>query len=125
MGLEVAGLRMGPVQELKNRTQVNGPSAEQPSRVIPGLNMKAAAIAAESQKQDRKEAERYLNDILDIAQVFNRKLKFSINEEIDRIVVKVIDKETDKVIKEIPPVELQHLYARMKEAIGLIVDEKI
>jgi len=110
MGLEVAGF----------------PYTEQPFRVQSGQQVKASVtIQAEERTPDRKEAEKYLNDILDIAQIFNRKLKFSINEEIDRIVVKVIDKETDKVIKEIPPVELQHLYARMKEAIGLIVDEKI
>ncbi len=57
--------------------------------------------------------------------IFNRKLKFSINREINRIVVKVIDGTTDKVIKEIPPDEIQRLVARIKETIGLLFDEKI
>ena len=56
---------------------------------------------------------------------FNRRLKFYVNEEIDRVVVKVIDAETDKVIKEIPAEEIQRLIARIKETIGLLVDEKI
>jgi len=56
---------------------------------------------------------------------FNRRLKFYLNEEIDRVVVKVIDAETDKVIKEIPPQEIQDLVARIQQAIGVMVDEMI
>jgi flagellar protein FlaG len=57
--------------------------------------------------------------------LFNRRLKFSVNEEIDRVVVKVIDGTTDKVIKEIPPEEIQKLIARIKETIGILFDEQI
>lgn len=56
---------------------------------------------------------------------FNKRLRFYVNEEIDRVIVKVIDAETDKVIKEIPPEEIQRLVARIEEAIGLLVDEMI
>jgi len=41
------------------------------------------------------------------------------------VVVKVIDGETDKVIKVLPPEELQRLHVRIREAIGLLFDEKI
>lgn len=57
--------------------------------------------------------------------LFNKRLKFSVNEEIDRVIVKVIDGTTDKVIKEIPPEEIQRLIARIKETIGLLFDQKI
>ncbi len=57
--------------------------------------------------------------------LFNKRLSFSVNEEIDRVVVKVIDAQTDKVIKEIPPAEIQRLIARIKETIGLLFDEQI
>ena len=50
--------------------------------------------------------------------LFNKRLAFSVNEEIGRVVVKVIDAQTDKVIKEIPPAEIQRLIARIKETIG-------
>ena len=56
---------------------------------------------------------------------FNRRLHFYVNREINRVVVKVIDAETDKVIKEIPPEEIQKLVARIRKAIGLLVDETI
>lgn len=56
---------------------------------------------------------------------FNRRFEFVLDEQINRIVVKVIDRETDKLIKEIPPEEIQHLIARLRETMGLLVDEEI
>lgn len=56
---------------------------------------------------------------------FNRRFEFVLDEQINRIVVKVIDRDTDKVIKEIPPAEIQHLIARLRETMGLLVDEEI
>jgi flagellar protein FlaG len=56
---------------------------------------------------------------------FNHRVKLSVNEEIDQVIIKVVDSETDKVIKEIPAQEIQNLIAKIKQAIGLLVDEKI
>ncbi|MDR1839945.1 MAG: flagellar protein FlaG [Treponema sp.] len=55
--------------------------------------------------------------------VFNRKLQFEVDHNSNQVIVKVIDKETDKVIKELPPEELQRLHKYLKEAIGLLFDE--
>lgn len=65
------------------------------------------------------------DDLQLVTEAFNRRLKFSINRELDQVVVKVIDKETDKVIKELPPEEIQRLHVRIREAIGLLIDEEI
>jgi flagellar protein FlaG len=56
---------------------------------------------------------------------FNHRVKLSINEVIDQLVIKVVDSDTDKLIKEIPPEEIQHMIAKIKETIGLLVDQKI
>ncbi len=72
-----------------------------------------------------KDAEAYLKDILRMSSFFDRKLKFILNRDLGTVVVKVVDRETDKVIKEIPPEALQRLHRRMKEAIGLLIDEEI
>jgi flagellar protein FlaG len=66
-----------------------------------------------------------LKNLEKIISQFNRRFEFVVNENIDRIIVKVIDKQTDKVIKEIPPKEIQHLLAILKETVGLLVNEKI
>ncbi len=56
---------------------------------------------------------------------FNKRLKLAVNRRIDRVIVKVIDRKTDKVIKEIPSEEIQNMVARIRETIGLLIDEQI
>ena len=56
---------------------------------------------------------------------FNRRFQFRVDQNINRIIVKIIDRETDKVIKEIPPREIQHLLAGLQEMVGLLVDEEM
>jgi flagellar protein FlaG len=64
-------------------------------------------------------------DLEKISVAFNKKLKFEINHQSSDVTVKVIDPETDKVIKELPPKELQRLHSRLKETIGFLFDERI
>jgi len=60
-----------------------------------------------------------------ITVAFNKKLKFEVNHQSNDITVKVIDPETDKVIKVLPPKELQRLHSRLREAIGFLFDESV
>ena len=56
--------------------------------------------------------------------VFNRRLDFKVDKDTNRIIVKVIDTKTDKVIKEIPPEQLIELAAKIQEMVGLLVYEE-
>lgn len=69
--------------------------------------------------------EQMVNDLETVSHAFNHRLKFSINRELNQVVVKVIDQATDKVIKELPSEEMQRLHVRIREAIGLLIDEQI
>jgi len=73
----------------------------------------------------RAKTDRYMKDVLKIPSVLNRKLSYSVNKELNQVVVKVIDAETDKVIRVIPSEALLKLHSRMKEVIGIIFDEEI
>lgn len=66
-----------------------------------------------------------VEQVQNISNMFDRKLQFRISEELDQVVVKVIDSNTDKVIREIPSAEIQKLQIRIKEALGLLFDESI
>lgn len=79
----------------------------------------------DSQFLTETELKGFINTLENGIKHFNRRLKFDINKEINRIVVKVIDKDTDKVIREIPPSEIQNLLVKVKEAIGLLFDIEI
>ncbi|THB63965.1 MAG: flagellar protein FlaG [Spirochaetaceae bacterium] len=82
----------------------------------------SAAQAAEIKKTD---IEPIVLELEKAASLLNRKLKFSINQDLQRVVVKVIDANTDKVIKELPPEELQRLSMKIRDAVGLIIDKEI
>jgi len=64
-------------------------------------------------------------DLEQIGLVFNKKLRFVVDHKSNEVIVKVIDKETDKVIKELPPEELQRLHSDLEEAIGFLFDERV
>jgi flagellar protein FlaG len=64
-------------------------------------------------------------DLEKISLVFDKKLQFVVDHASNQVIVKVIDKETDKVIKELPPEELQRLYNNLKETIGFLFDERV
>jgi flagellar protein FlaG len=64
-------------------------------------------------------------DLEKITLAFNKKLKFEVDHQSYDVIVKVIDPETDKVIKVLPPEELQRLHSRLKETIGFLFDERI
>jgi flagellar protein FlaG len=64
-------------------------------------------------------------DLEQISLAFNKKLKFVVDHQSHEVTVKVIDSATDKVIKELPPEELQRMHRRIKETIGFLFDEKV
>jgi len=64
-------------------------------------------------------------DLQRLGLALNKKLQFVVDHRSNEVIVKVIDKETDKVIKELPPEELQRLHRNLKEAIGLLFDEMV
>jgi len=64
-------------------------------------------------------------DLERVSLVFNKKLQFVVDHNSNDVIVKVIDKETDKVVKELPPEELQRLHSNLKEAIGFLFDERV
>ncbi len=53
----------------------------------------------------------------------SEKVSFSYHEENDRIIIKVIDKETREVVREIPAKDIVKLSEHLKEYLGMLVDE--
>ena len=64
-------------------------------------------------------------DLQQVGLVFNKKLQFVVDHNSNQVTVKVIDKETDKVIKVLPPEELQRLHRNLKDTIGFLFDERV
>ena len=117
MGMEIPGILKGsPVPDLlaKEARVVMDRPPRQPDQQT-----------AEQQAITRQEIEHQAKALQDTFLAFNRRVKLSVNDTINQVIIKVVDANTDKVIKEIPAEEIQRLIARIKETIGLLVDEKI
>ncbi len=67
-----------------------------------------------------------MKDVSEINKVINQNTiaEFGYNEPTNRITIKIKDKETDEVIKEIPSEKALEMLAKAWELAGLMVDEK-
>ncbi len=54
----------------------------------------------------------------------NEEAVFGVHEDTNRIMIKIMDKETKEVIKEFPPEKTLDMIAKIWEMAGLLVDEK-
>nr|AGS52993.1 putative flagellin FlaG [uncultured bacterium contig00030] len=84
-----------------------------------------AAVNQPEPKKAKPQIHSTAADLEQIGLVFNKKLRFEVDHASNEVIVKVIDKETDKVIKELPPEELQRLHSNLKETIGILFDERV
>lgn len=78
-----------------------------------------------SQQPTEDDVRRSIEELRRVTRSYNKRLSFSYNDDLGQMIVKVIDQNTDKVIKELPPAELQRVHVRIREAIGLLLDETI
>ena len=77
----------------------------------------------EANKAETEASARELQRLSDL--VTGHKLQFNVNQELDKVVVRVVDTSTNEVIREIPSEDLQRIQARMTHAIGVLFDEMI
>ena len=54
----------------------------------------------------------------------NSEAVFGIHDKTNRVTIKIIDKESKKVIKELPPEKTLDMIAKVWEMAGILVDEK-
>jgi flagellar protein FlaG len=54
----------------------------------------------------------------------NPDIKFHFNDKVEELVVNVIDKKTDKIIRKIPSDEALRIMEKMRELVGALFDEK-
>ena len=89
-----------------------------------GQNPKAEAVL-ESKKVAQSTIDSTMSDINSKIKMSNTQLQYSVDEDTQRISIKVIDQDTDKVIREIPPEETLEAIKKIWEIAGIIVDKKL
>ena len=92
------------------------------------LEHKRISSLTEFDKMTMPVAEKVLIDAIERANKSlagtNRKFEISVHEKTNDIMVKVINTESNEVIREIPPEKILDLVAKLWELAGIIVDER-
>ena len=84
------------------------------AQVAQNIEQNLAEIKADSQQLQK------MYEMVD-----GRKLQFSVNKELGAVVVRVVDSNTNQVLKEIPSEDIQKLKLRLRKAIGNLFDQKV
>ncbi len=104
--------------------QVFSATAKQVNNVEPANLIGSVAKSVEQQDQSgapkRDEVDDIVVELNSLAQNLQRSLMFSVDEKSGQTFVKVLDKDTDETIREIPSKEIRDIKAKLGETIGLI-----
>lgn len=113
--LEVDGARSPAVAKTED-VKLNHSSS-----VVPFRNKEAKAGEEDISK---REAEAIVDTLNEYTNVLQTKLGFSLNEEAEKVVITVRNKETDEIIRQIPAEELLLIQEKMEELTGLLLNKK-
>lgn len=132
---------MTPVETVKPVAQSTDATAQETGAQ---LDMTTAAVAQVQEKgtdtdseSQNDSQETYANQatqasrerIKEAVDTMNKKMEnseavFGIHEGTNRITIKIVDKDSKKVIKELPPEKTLDMIAKVWEMAGILVDEK-
>lgn len=96
-----------------------------------GQNAQVGSITTDNQQTTDEQLDKKLKDAINMA---NNKMKqsnpqtrceFTYHEDMNRVSIKLVNKETDEVVKEIPPEKTIKMIEKLWEVAGLLVDEKL
>jgi flagellar protein FlaG len=85
-------------------------------------------LNSDSEKKEKLSKEDIIKMINEINQelqkTLNTALEFKYNDKVNELIVQVIDKKNNKVIREFPPREALKLMEKMRELVGMLFDRK-
>jgi len=111
-----AGLEILPVAE--TRARINNKAekaAKEEEKVVNNEDLK---------KQENIDISEAMERVASTAKLFNRKIQLRVDEESNMVIVKIIDKETNEVIRQVPPEELVKLSRNARDLKGLLIDKE-
>ena len=79
----------------------------------------------EQQTTDSKRIQNAVNNANTRMKHAKTRCEFSYHEETKRISIKVIDKDTEEIVREIPPEETLEMVEKMWEVAGIMIDERL
>jgi flagellar protein FlaG len=81
-------------------------------------------FANKSKEEIKKELQNVIEELNKAMSPLNQNLQFQFNDKVNELIVQVIDKKNDIIIREFPPKEALKLMEKMRELVGLLFDKK-
>ena len=122
---------MSAIQSLGRNLAMDGrlyntsPSTSSVASKTLAISVPDAAGVAQTLADNLAKDKTYVQELQRVANSLDKKVKFNVNQELGQVVVKIVDPSTDKIIREIPSVDLQELRVTMRRTIGMIIDESV
>jgi flagellar protein FlaG len=82
-----------------------------------------SANAEQPRSRQAEPVEDVVSDLNELVRNLHRELQFSVDRDSGDTVIKVVDKETDEVVRQIPSEELMDLRQRLQDAAGAIFED--
>ncbi|MBR6307097.1 MAG: flagellar protein FlaG [Lachnospiraceae bacterium] len=98
------------------------PKVDETTRVVENTNEKSEF----NNKKEKEPSNEALHKAIEKInkQMTNSEAIYGFHDKTNRVTIKIIDKETKEVIKELPPEKTLDLIAKARELAGILVDEK-
>ena len=80
---------------------------------------------AESREEMDEVAQEIAENMNQVASVLNTSLVFSVDKPTGKTVIRVVDSETEKIIRQIPPEEMLRLMQKIRWVMGMLLDVEI
>jgi flagellar protein FlaG len=114
------------IQEIKsvNITQSLHQNFEESTK----LNVETKDTERSSEKGESlsiEDIENVIKEMNRFVQIFNTKISFEIDKDTRKTILKIVDAQTNEIIRQIPPEELLEISRRISELLGLIINEKV
>ncbi len=126
--LEIKPVTMGPwiSPEVKDKQE---PRTSKPVKAGGGLlgspkNESDAKLDAPPQTLTREQTQAVVDNVESFLKDLNTNLSFEIHEKTGRVVVKVVERNTKEVIREISPEDMLRLQEKLQEFRGVLFDGK-
>ncbi len=117
---------VAPVESTEAVTQVQKSAPDPTTLVVKDAKEKGDGEGAPRQ-QDRQPSNEQIRQAVEKfnkSMISNSEAVFGIHEDTNRVTIKIVDKSSKEVIKELPAEKTLDMIARVWEMAGILVDEK-
>lgn len=120
--------RTAPKKTTGENVNISAPNSALDVAQVAEVNAKdnAGQQGGNSQQQEHMASEASINDAVSKAnhRMEHTRCEYSYHKETNRVSIKVLNADTDEVIREIPPEKSLDMLQKMWEMAGILVDER-